>query len=283
MSQQQSRAAKSLRGISGFLVCVLLNLQGLPSHAETRLCNAEERQVRLQLINQLRGADETYEGNRTNYFALKSGLPEERAKLVPIQKKFEENESKYSALLKEVKRLEPGFIRAEQRWNSYNAKLGPALSRFDVLIGEFNRLATEFKKQKDIKEYQLNIALKYGDSIRADKIRSDILAIAADIGLANQNINSLTRSRNSIYSTATYKMESKAFNSVANVFNPKKVKLDSLGAIRQQYFLARANLREIEMQVFNGPKNLRILNSERYQLFVSWVKMEAICQLEVTP
>lgn len=283
MSQQPLIASKSLRIAMVLLLCFFTFFQAIPSSGESRLCNPDERQARLQLLNQLRGADETYEGTRTNYLALKSVFPEEQAKLVPIQKKFEANESKYSALLKEIKKLEPGYIKAVQRWNSYNGKILPSVSRFNGLIEEFNRLIIEFKKQQDIKEYQVSIALKYGDANRAEKIRMDIRSIAEDIRISNENIYELTRSRNSIYLTVTYKMEAKAFNSVAGVYASKKAKLDSLKAIRQQYFSARNSLRQIELQVVNGLNNLRIMNSERNQLYATWMRMDSICQLEVVP
>ena len=266
------------------LSCLLLaNLQALPSHAESRLCNEEEQQAQILILNQLRGAKETYEGIRLNFISQRAALPEVQRLFVSIQKKFDANEPKYSALLKEIKKLEPSHVKARQRWDSYNAKLQPSLSRYDSLIAEFNRLITEFKKQQVIKEYQLTIALKYGDSLRANQIRADISDFQDDINTSNANIKSLNRDRNSIYTTAQYKIESKAFSSVSAVYQSKTAKLNSFKVIRQQFFTARSKLKQTKLVVDNGPNNLKIAKAEKDELSSRLVEMEGLCQLPDAP
>jgi TP901 family phage tail tape measure protein len=67
--------------------------------------------------------------------------------------------------------------KMETSWKGVAERLSEAKKQMEAINQEISAMTAD----KNILEYQLNIALKYGDTLRADKIRADIAAKTSEI------------------------------------------------------------------------------------------------------
>lgn len=236
-------------------------------------------------MEQFKAYADSHERYNKSLESAKASIPEKKAGLLVKEGRVKANASRYLARLKEVQKMYPAYRKAKSSWDTFNAKFNakvlPAINKLDHLIDEFNRLITEFQKELQKRETWLEVALRYGDSARANVIRNEISQYNSNIEIANRNIATLNASKQSYYRNASYKSAKAKYDSVALPYYSKKKQLDAQVAIRAEYVTAKAIFEQYVGSIKSIESDVKSFRAERDRLHEYLMELQRDCQPKV--
>jgi hypothetical protein len=250
-----------------------------------RECSEQETQEQSSIMEQYTAYADSYERYNSSLETAKASIPEKKAGLLVQERRFKANASRYLARLKEVQKMYPAYKKAKSSWDTFNAKFNakvrPAFKKLDDLIIEFDRLIIEFQKGLQKRESWLEVALRYGDTSRANVIRSEISQYNSNIVAAKRSIANLNASKQSYYRTASYKSAKALYDSVAVSYDSKKKQLDAQLAIRAEYVTAKRIFEQFVGSIKSIESDVNSFKAERDRLHGYLMGLQSACHPKV--
>lgn len=241
---------------------------------EIRLCTWAEYTDRKEIEGQLEQA---------NYQFLELNVALEQIKPLQGKLKFSKNRwvsasTEYAKVRSEILKLTPVANAAWSAWGRFAQKsYYPVQSSYSSQIKRLQDLKTEFKALENRLEYQLNVALRYGNGIAANQIRSEISQTRQDMDSLSSEISllqsELFQFEASVRRLPVYK-NSKKYESVMEVLSAKSKKLEQL---KSNYLSAKRSLAIWEKRLASLPK-LALIKSKKQTLEARVAEFDAICQ-----